>query len=340
MGGLTNSKPVKLRRFGGTQKYGVAAKDLKELLRKGCKQLQTPVRGSRICTYDDGTELTEDYFTTLPDHVELVLLSGDEAWDGFASDVTRLLLSPDRTSDRLLEAAKDLIGNERSAKRRRQLADVLLDLEDRSEMESREDDHDWFQGVSPRFKTKSAYMKYNCESRIRGYVKELEPVKKSSQEFAKAASGLTDMLKADKYNGQYFDRREKEQNRLCSAQGWFTCQGAFDQDICKSLHSINPYGNRESRIIFSTWNLDHRIEKKRTVIPALVAAVQNRRSDIVVNLPYFYGLLFTTDNLKLVHIVCHKKVPHFLLCDSRKLYKRVTKDKPTALGREKGRRIK
>lgn len=35
-------------------------------------------------------------------------------------------------------------------------------------------------------------------------------------------------------------------------------QGAFDQDECISLHSINPYGNRESRIVFSTWNLDHR----------------------------------------------------------------------------------
>lgn len=28
-------------------------------------------------------------------------------------------------------------------------------------------------GVDARFKTKSAYMKFNCESRIRGYVKEV-----------------------------------------------------------------------------------------------------------------------------------------------------------------------
>lgn len=30
-------------------------------------------------------------------------------------------------------------------------------------------------GVDVRFKTKSAYMKYNCESRIRGYMKEVNP---------------------------------------------------------------------------------------------------------------------------------------------------------------------
>lgn len=28
-------------------------------------------------------------------------------------------------------------------------------------------------------------------------------------------------------------------------------------DACASKHSINPYGNRESRVLFSTWNLDH-----------------------------------------------------------------------------------
>lgn len=36
-----------------------------------------------------------------------------------------------------------------------------------------------------------------------------------------------------------------------------SAQGPFDTDDCASRHSINPYGNRESRILFSTWNLDH-----------------------------------------------------------------------------------
>lgn len=101
-------------------------------------------------------------------------------------------------------------------------------------------------------------------------------------------------LKEAKYNGCYFDRTGHEDHRLCTQEGWFTCQvwqeglqewpvgggvyeasiqkeylelhlsplpplqGAFDRDACSSLHSINPYSSQESRIIFSTWNLDHR----------------------------------------------------------------------------------
>ena len=116
---LGSTKPVKLRGFGETNKYGVAAKDLQELVKKGCNLLkvrlslylfifhsgyktsvrdqqptglnlhlnplvasQKPLKGARVCTYDDGTELTDEYFKTLPHNVELVLLSGDEEWNG------------------------------------------------------------------------------------------------------------------------------------------------------------------------------------------------------------------------------------------------------------------
>ena len=37
---LESTKSVKLRSFGETNKYGVAAKDLRELLKKGCKLLK------------------------------------------------------------------------------------------------------------------------------------------------------------------------------------------------------------------------------------------------------------------------------------------------------------
>lgn len=63
-----------------------------------------------------------------------------------------------------------------------------------------------------------------------------------------------------------------------------------------------------------------RIEKRRTVVPALLGALENRRSS-EVNLDYFYRLLFTTENLKLVHIVCHKKEAHNLPCDRRKVFR-------------------
>lgn len=144
--------------------------------------------------------------------------------------------------------------------------------------------------------------------------------------------------------------------RLSSSSSKLHPQGSFDENVCKSLHSINPYGSREGRIVFSTWNLDHRftpplvylqdffegffllyilhtilqfvsrIEKKRTVIPALLEALQNHRSTDI-NLNYFYQLLFTRENLKLVHIVCHKKGAHNLQCDTKKIYNNATKDR-------------
>ncbi|XP_021421991.2 DNA fragmentation factor subunit beta isoform X1 [Oncorhynchus mykiss] len=377
MFGLQRKKQVvKIRSLNETKKYGVAATSLKELLKKGSKLLQVPLVGSHISMYEDGTELTEDYFRSLPDNAELVLLAMDERWSGFVCDIGRLL-DTDRNSDLLIDAAKGLLSNERSPKRRRLLGDLLLHLKDSSEAENREDDEDWFQGnkssilgwieilqetmwqpkerwrktrtflffnlkqtvslrlyrsifglsgIDDRFKTKSAYMKYNCESRIRGYMKEVHSYAQTIQkpklkdEYKKTAECLVMQLKSDKYNGCYFNRKEKEQNRLCTQEGWFSCQGAFDHDECKSLHSINPYGNRESRILFSTWNLDHGIEKKRTVIPTLVEALQKHKSSNI-NLDYFYKLLFTRENLKLVHIVCHKKGAHDLLCDKRKIYK-------------------
>ncbi|KAI3357109.1 hypothetical protein L3Q82_015576 [Scortum barcoo] len=341
---LGKTKPVKIRSCRGGDKFGVAAKDVKELLTKGCKLLQLPLSGARVCLYSDGTEVTEEYFQSLPNNSELVLLSRDQTWRGggwdgslwsdhhdppvflisVVSDIN-LLLSSDRHAEDLIEAAKQLQSDERSPKRRKILTDLLLNLEDRSELESREDDEDWFKGVDARFKTKSAYMKFNCESRIRSYMKEVDEATRTIQkakvrtEFLKASQYLGEKLKMEKYNGSYFNRTEKEPDRLCTQEGWFTCQGSFDLKACQSLHSINPYGSRESRIVFSTWNLDHRIEKKRTVIPALVEALQNHKSSDI-NLNYFYRLLFTRENLKLVHIVCHKKGAHNLLCDPKEIF--------------------
>ncbi|KAF7648579.1 hypothetical protein LDENG_00154390 [Lucifuga dentata] len=318
-------KPFKIRTFNDPKKYGVAARTLKELLKKACKQLQVPLAGAHVCLYTDGTEVMEEYFPSVPDDTELVVLCREETWSGAVCDVGRLL-SSDRHADRLIQAAKTLLSDERSPKRRKILTELLLSLQDTSELESREEDEDWFKGIDVRFKTKSAYMNFNCGSRIRGYMKEMDDAAKTIRkpkvraEFTKMTKCLMDLLKSAKYNGCYFDRTEKEADRLCTEQGWFTCQGSFDQEVCPSLHSINPYSSRESRIIFSTWNLDHRIEKKRTILPALLDATQNHKSGDV-NLNYFYRLLFTRENLKLVHIVCHKKGAHNLLCDGQEIFK-------------------
>lgn len=49
-----------------------------------------------------------------------------------------------------------------------------------------------------------------------------------------------------------------------------------------------------------------RIEKKRAIIPTLAEGLKGNKSG-EINVDYFYKLLFTRENLKLVHIVCHKK---------------------------------
>ncbi|KAH0514775.1 DNA fragmentation factor subunit beta, partial [Microtus ochrogaster] len=55
-----------------------------------------------------------------------------------------------------------------------------------------------------------------------------------------------------------------------------------------------------------------------SVVPTLVEAVQD---GWVVNWEYFYSLLFTAENLKLVHSACHKKTTHKLQCDCSKIYR-------------------
>lgn len=128
-----------------------------------------------VCLYDDGTIVTEEFFKTLPNNSELVVLSGDQTWTGCESksikkiqdkpfekvlkltnpvllisvirDVGRLL-STVLHSDGLTEAARELLSDEPAPKRRKILNDLLLNLEDRSELEKREQDEDWFKGTA------------------------------------------------------------------------------------------------------------------------------------------------------------------------------------------------
>ncbi|XP_074416546.1 DNA fragmentation factor subunit beta isoform X3 [Larus michahellis] len=319
-------RPFRLRGRGGPQKFGVAAGSLRGLLRKGCRLLQVPLAGSRLCLYEDGTELTESYFRALPPQTELVLLGPGESWRGCASDIEQFLAAFSSQRDAVVEAARKLLSDERAPRRQKLLADLIHNLSENILAEERGDDEKWFEGLESRFKNKSSYMRYSCESRIRSYMKEVSSFISNVHPTARDAyKGIIDLmsdkLKSVKYNGCYFDRREEEAARLCTTEGWFSCQGPFDRDDCPCKHSINPYSNRESRILFSTWNLDHIIEKKRAVVPELAEAVKTRDGR-EVNWEYFYQLLFTVHNLKLVHIACHKKTNHNLSCDKTKIYRK------------------
>ncbi|NXD62606.1 DFFB factor, partial [Eolophus roseicapillus] len=346
-------RAFRVRGLGGPQKFGVAAGSLRGLLRKGCRLLQLPLPGSRLCLYEDGTELTESYFRTLPPQTELVLLGPGETWHGCecagagrwdsawdrslrrprfaliagASDIERFLAAFCTQREAVVEAARKLLTDERAPRRQRLLADLIHNLSENILAEDKEDDEKWFEGLESRFKNKSSYMRYSCESRIRSYMKEVSSFISNVHPTARDAYKriidlMAEKLKSVKYNGCYFDRREEEEAaRLCTTEGWFSCQGPFDRDDCPCKHSINPYSNRENRILFSTWNLDHIIEKKRAVVPELAEAVKTQDGR-EVNWEYFYQLLFTVDNLKLVHIACHKKTNHNLSCDKTKIYRR------------------
>ena len=53
----------------------------------------------------------------------------------------------------------------------------------------------------------------------------------------------------------------------------------------------------------------------------LLQAVKNKKKSQKLNTKYFYTLLFTRDNLKLVHIVCHDKQEHSSMkCEKKKFY--------------------
>lgn len=133
-----------------------------------------PPSAAHLCLYSDGTKVTEEFFQTLPDNTELVLLSREQHWSG-GGDPTVIIYtkSDSKTSPRfspppasafpsvledisrllradihgdVIEAARGLLSDEQSSKRRKILSDLLQNLEDRSELETRDEDKDWFKG--------------------------------------------------------------------------------------------------------------------------------------------------------------------------------------------------
>ena len=73
-----------------------------------------------------------------------------------------------------------------------------------------------------------------------------------------------------------------------------------------------------------------RVEKSREVLPTLAEVVKNCPKSSEVNWHYFYNLLFTKKNLKLVHVACHVKGIHAgKKCDKKQFYKAKKKQKPS-----------
>ncbi|KAK0176751.1 hypothetical protein PV328_000857 [Microctonus aethiopoides] len=108
-----------------------------------------------------------------------------------------------------------------------------------------------------------------------------------------------------------FSRMRSEQKSLCDSKGEFKCEGVWNTNFCRygDKHRINPYRSHEELVLFSTWNLDHKIERSRTLVPELIKVCEE--DDVNEKFVFgFYENLFTIKNLQLVHIVCHDKGSH------------------------------
>lgn len=147
-------------------------------------------------------------------------------------------------------------------------------------------------------------------------------------------AAIRDVFNETSLKSQYFVS-------LCNEFGEFRCHGVWCEDRCKyGNHSINPYANKENVILFQMWNLDHQIEISRSVIPKILQdteqiavhhanCTQHKQPAQMISIMKYFLELFTMDNLRLVHIVCHDKAGHDLrsngkvLCEKCAEYKTV-----------------
>ncbi|KAK4298587.1 hypothetical protein Pmani_029079 [Petrolisthes manimaculis] len=287
----------------------------------------------------DDTQVDDEYFEILPAGTHLrVSLPGEVTTPNdyiqqLSTFLHRCLQQEPNLHQRVYECLKEPPTSDGAAA-------ALLTLlaraaSDTVSLTSRDKDPEWFKGLDTKFNTKEGVMRNSCESRMRGYFqhtrRELLADIPHHPHITNAITFFRHHLHQTRHNSSYFDRSASDSERLCDDKGLFSCEGPYDQHTCPSLHFINPYTSREARIIFSTWNLDHVIEKSRTVLPILKASLSSKRGQNV-NLQYFHQLLFlhkdttttttttSSGNLKLVHVACHDKKPHQLKIEPKYIY--------------------
>ncbi|PVD36666.1 hypothetical protein C0Q70_03652 [Pomacea canaliculata] len=298
-------------------RVGVTARSLEDLVRKGREKLKIADNETvTVVIEDDGTEVdNEGFFKNLPQQTVFVFLRKGERWKG-VGDLVYDVLSKFHDNKRRAELASEIreMLTDESAPEKVSLMSQYLDmLETHVEAEQRYEHEDWFDGLNKKYKTKSDVMRNSAQQRIRSYfVTAKEQIQRERDE--KSRADLLEMmdeiyviLKSNDFHASYFDRTAKPQQRMCDKEGWFRCRGAFDVECCLRLHTINPYASRGYRLLFGLWNLDHIVEKSREVMPTLLEAARTKRLGSKLNWHEVYRLLFTQDNLRLVHVACHKK---------------------------------
>jgi len=318
--GMSLKKALKIQdRNNPHKRYGIVVSSLEELKTKGCMKLGV----DQVCSVvleEDGTEISdEEYFKILPSQTVVLLLQSGQCWNGsidYLKQAYEKIFTNMDNRQNLISEVNSLLKDDNSLVTN--LMSMFADsLQQNVDAENIKDDPHWFEGLQFSCTTKTGAMKRNAKQRVRGYLskaKELESSMKSKaarSKFVDILSLFRKMLEKDGFFEVYFDRSSKNvKTRFCDGKGWFTCGGAHDQKNCSHRHSINPYGSKETRVLFSTWNLDHQIEKSREVLPTLKMAIETCPETKQINTNYFYELLFTRNNLKLVDIRCHKKTKH------------------------------
>ncbi|XP_072932212.1 DNA fragmentation factor subunit beta [Epargyreus clarus] len=322
------------------KKIGVAAENLQELIDKSCRKLGFNVSSSecRLFVAEDGTQVDDDdYLNTLPPQTLFILLKDKEQMVTDFDYYYNVIRSTKKDYIDTGLAAKEFLDTNFKEKFKVFQKYIAAADDARTMLSERTQDPDWFDGLEPSEKTKEQSMSKRVKDRMRGYYYKTKSALQSSELYVHSKSGrgkklidqflldLRKLLECRKYNEGYFNRKADRKLRLCKPSGEFECGGLWNTDKCVyvSEHVINPYRSREERIIFQTWNLDHRIELSRSIIPKILQAINAlSNSDITcvscekisrqgaIDADRYFLQIFTKDNLKLVHIVCHYKGKH------------------------------
>ncbi|XP_045448958.1 DNA fragmentation factor subunit beta [Melitaea cinxia] len=333
------------------KKIGVAAENLEELIDKSCKKLGFNVSCAecRLYVAEDGTHVDDDdYLKTLPPQTLFILLKEKEKMVTDFDYYYTMIRNSKKDYINTGLAAKDFLSTNFKEKFRVFQKYIAAANDAKTMLSQRTQDPGWFEGLEPSEKTKEQSMSKRVKERMRGYYYKTKSALQSSELYIHTKNGrgkklvdqflldLRKLLELNKYNEGYFNRRDKD-NRMCNENGLFECGGLWNNSKCiyDGEHVINPYRSREERIIFQTWNLDHKIELSRSVVPKILEAIEGLAkgkvqcisceeisSEGFVEADRYYLQIFTSENLKLVHIVCHYKGKHNIQSDVYTLCKK------------------
>ncbi|XP_050346445.1 DNA fragmentation factor subunit beta [Nymphalis io] len=333
------------------KKIGVAAENLEELIEKSRKKLGFNVSCAecRLYVAEDGTHVDDDdYLKTLPPQTLFILLQEKEKMVTDFDYYYNMIRSSKKDYIDTGLAAKDFLSTNFKEKFQVFQKYIAAANDAKTMLSERTQDPAWFEGLEPSEKTKEQSMSKRVKERMRGYFYKTKSALQSSELYVHSKNGrgkklidqflldLRKLLESNKYNEGYFNRHDNT-TRMCNENGLFECGGLWNNKRCMydGEHVINPYRSREERIIFQTWNLDHKIELSRSIVPMILKAIERLGQAAVqcmsckeisgeglIEADRYYLQIFTRENLKLVHIVCHYKGKHDIQSDVYTLCKK------------------